>query len=62
MDLCDYDNRTALHIAVSDKQEYIVDFLLDKCNLKEQACTMKDRYFIKTIGKKVKREQCSKKE
>ncbi|CAG2202732.1 ANKRD50 [Mytilus edulis] len=32
MDACDYDKRTALHIAVSDNQEHIVKFLLGECN------------------------------
>ncbi|XP_076095446.1 uncharacterized protein LOC143066384 isoform X2 [Mytilus galloprovincialis] len=44
MDLCDYDNRTALHIAVSDNQEHIVDFLLGECNLQNVARDMKDRW------------------
>ncbi|XP_052105062.1 serine/threonine-protein phosphatase 6 regulatory ankyrin repeat subunit B-like isoform X2 [Mytilus californianus] len=44
MDLCDYDNRTALHIAVSDNQEHIVDFLLGECNLQNVARNMKDRW------------------
>lgn len=46
MDICDYDNRTALHIAVSDNQEHIVDFLLGECNLQNVARDVKDRYFI----------------
>ncbi|XP_071164693.1 CARD- and ANK-domain containing inflammasome adapter protein-like isoform X2 [Mytilus edulis] len=44
MDICDYDNRTALHIAVSDNQEHIVDFLLGECNLQNVARDMKDRW------------------
>ncbi|OPL33171.1 hypothetical protein AM593_09901, partial [Mytilus galloprovincialis] len=48
MNICDYDYRTALHIAVSDNQEHVVDFLLGECNLQNEARTMKDRYVIET--------------
>ncbi|VDI29995.1 60kDa lysophospholipase [Mytilus galloprovincialis] len=44
MTLCDYDYRTALHIAVSDNQEHIVDFLLGECKLHMDAQTKVDRW------------------
>lgn len=47
MTLCDYDSRTALHIAVSDKQEHVVDFLLEDENFRNHIKDKKDRYEVK---------------
>lgn len=44
MDACDYDKRTALHIAVSDNQEHVVKFLLGECNQQGIAKNGGDRY------------------
>lgn len=45
MTVSDYYKRTALHIAVNNKQELIVEFLLKECDmLKQQADTAYDRY------------------
>ncbi|XP_052103446.1 uncharacterized protein LOC127736920 [Mytilus californianus] len=46
MDACDYDKRTALHIAVSDNQEHIVKFLLGKCDQQGIAKNGGDRWNI----------------
>ncbi|VDI29999.1 glutaminase, partial [Mytilus galloprovincialis] len=46
MDACDYDKRTALHIAVSDNQEHIVKFLLGKCDQQDIAKNGGDRWNV----------------
>lgn len=43
MTAVDYDNRTALHIAVSDNQDHIIRFLLEVCKLHDIAKEGKDR-------------------
>lgn len=43
MDLKNYDSQTALHIAVRENQEEIVEFLLQECNQKDLGQTQKDR-------------------
>ena len=44
LSLSDYDDRTALHIAVSENQEHIVDFLLeDNPTLQAAVTETKDR-------------------
>ena len=50
MTMADYDSRTALHIAVSDNQEHIVEYLLDKCNMASQVEKIEDRYINNTIN------------
>ncbi|XP_063411179.1 serine/threonine-protein phosphatase 6 regulatory ankyrin repeat subunit C-like [Mytilus trossulus] len=42
MDVCNYDLQTALHIAVMENQEHIVEFLLTKCKQTKLADTAKD--------------------
>ncbi|XP_052089505.1 alpha-latroinsectotoxin-Lt1a-like [Mytilus californianus] len=44
MTVSDYDKRTALHIAVNNNQEHIVEFLLNDCGLTEEAYTAEDRW------------------
>ncbi|XP_071151085.1 glutaminase liver isoform, mitochondrial-like [Mytilus edulis] len=46
MDACDYDKRTALHIAVSDNQEHIVKFLLGECDQQGIAKNGADRWNV----------------
>ncbi|XP_076071558.1 uncharacterized protein LOC143042939 [Mytilus galloprovincialis] len=47
MTVSDYDKRTALHIAVNNNQELIVEYLLKECEmLKQQADTAYDRWKI----------------
>lgn len=41
MTVSDYDKRTALHIAVKNNQEHVVEYLMKECGLTEEA---KDRY------------------
>lgn len=43
MDVYNYDFQTALHIAVMENQEHIVEFLLRKCNQTAIVLTAKDR-------------------
>ena len=50
MTMADYDSRTALHIAVSDNQEHIVEYLLDKCDMASQVEKIEDRYINNTIN------------
>ncbi|CAG2193244.1 unnamed protein product [Mytilus edulis] len=44
MDLKNYDSQTALHIAVRENQEEIVEFLLQECNQIILGQTQKDRW------------------
>lgn len=49
MTVSDYDKRTALHIAVNNSQEHIVEYLLKIDRIAQTADTVKDRYsFIYT--------------
>ncbi|CAG2248788.1 GLS [Mytilus edulis] len=41
-----YDKRTALHIAVSNNQEHIVEYLLKECGLTEEVQKAEDRYTL----------------
>ncbi|MCL4119047.1 UNVERIFIED_CONTAM: hypothetical protein GTU68_037784 [Idotea baltica] len=41
LDAADYDGRTALHVAASEGNEEIVEFLVDKCNV---SVDLKDRW------------------
>lgn len=43
MDISNYDFQTALHKAVMENQEHIVEFLLKKCNQTDIALTATDR-------------------
>lgn len=44
MTVSDYDKRTALHIAVKNNQEHVVEYLLKECGLTEEDKIAKDRY------------------
>lgn len=44
MSLCNYDSQTALHIAVSENQEHIVELLLKECQKIDAAINKKDRW------------------
>ncbi|XP_071164686.1 alpha-latrocrustotoxin-Lt1a-like [Mytilus edulis] len=44
MTVSDYDKRTALHIAVSNNQEHIVEYLLKDCGLTEEVQKAEDRW------------------
>lgn len=46
MTVSDYDKRTALHIAVSNNQEHIVEYLLKDCGLTEEVQKAEDRYTL----------------
>ncbi|XP_052105059.1 transient receptor potential cation channel subfamily A member 1 homolog [Mytilus californianus] len=44
MTVSDYDKRTALHIAVSNNQEHIVEYLLKDCGMTEEVQKAEDRW------------------
>lgn len=44
MTVSDYDRKTALHTAVINNQQHVVEYLLKDCGLKEQADKSEDRY------------------
>ncbi|XP_052080387.1 serine/threonine-protein phosphatase 6 regulatory ankyrin repeat subunit A-like isoform X2 [Mytilus californianus] len=46
MDVYNYDSQTALHIAVRENQEYVVDFLLGECDQIDLALNKKDRWMM----------------
>lgn len=49
MTFSDNDKITAMHIAVNNNQTQIVKYLLEECNLIDEADTAQDRYpFCKT--------------
>ncbi|CAC5370839.1 unnamed protein product [Mytilus coruscus] len=53
MDLKNYDSQTALHIAVIENQEEIVEFLLQECNQIDIGKTHKDRRVRLSIAVKL---------
>ncbi|CAC5360683.1 unnamed protein product [Mytilus coruscus] len=44
MTVSDYDRKTALHIAVSNNQEHVVEYLLKDCGLIDEANKTEDRW------------------
>lgn len=49
MTLSDYDERTVLHIAASDNQDHIADYLLSNEKFREIIKDKKDRYCLHNL-------------